>query len=96
MGTNLTQERQQAHALVDLLPVEKLNSVVHLLKLIADPVARAIAHAPVDEKPLSTEGVKALDESSEWLKNNASIPHEQVLAELGITQEDIERYSKAR
>ena len=96
MGTDATQERQQAHVLVDLLPEEKLNAVVHLLEVITDPVARAIAHAPVDEEPLAAEAIKALNESREWLKHNEGIPHDQVLAELGITQEDIDRYNKAR
>ena len=30
MGTDFTQERQQAHALLDMLPQEKLTAVVHL------------------------------------------------------------------
>jgi hypothetical protein len=30
-------------------------------------------------------GHPALDESREWFKHNRGIPHEQVLAELGIT-----------
>ena len=32
----------------------------------------------------------AVEESREWLKHNKGIPHEQVLAELGITPEEIE------
>jgi hypothetical protein len=31
-----------------------------------------------------------------WLKHNESIPHEQVLAELGIAQGEIDRYNKER
>ncbi len=96
MPTDVTQERQQAHALLDLLPGEKVSAVVHLLRLMIDPVARAVARAPVDEEPLTAEAIKALDESREWLKHNQGIPHEQVLAELGITQEEIDRYNKAR
>ena len=33
-----------------------------------------------------------LTEAREWLKRNEPIPHEQVLAELGITLEEIENY----
>jgi hypothetical protein len=40
METDVTQERQQAHALLDMLPVEKFTAVVHLLPAIRDPVAR--------------------------------------------------------
>ena len=57
-----------------------------------DPVSRAIANAPVDDEPLTAPEAHALDEAREWLKHNPPIPHEQVLAELGITQEEIESY----
>ena len=55
-----------------------------------DPVTRAIANAPMDDEPLTAEEIRALDESREWLKQNEGIPHEKVLAEFGITQEEIE------
>ena len=96
MGNETPEERQQAHTLLDLLPVDKLGAVVHLLRVMTDPVERSLANAPVDDEPLTAEEIKALDASREWLKHNAGIPHEEVLAELGITQEEIERYSKAR
>jgi hypothetical protein len=57
-----------------------------------DPVSRAIANAPVDDEPVTEEEEKALNEAREWLKHNKGISHEQVLAELGITQEEIENY----
>jgi len=44
MGTDATQERQQAHALLDKLPQEKLTAVVHLLQAISDPLARQCSH----------------------------------------------------
>jgi hypothetical protein len=96
MGTKIIKERQQAHTLLDLLPLDKLGAVVHLLRVMTDPVERSLANAPVDDEPLTAEEIKALDASREWLKHNPGIPHEEVLAELGITQEEIERYNKAR
>jgi len=66
-----------------------------LLRLILDPVARAIANAPVDEEPLSPDEVKALGEAREWLRHNRPIPHEQVLAELSITKEEIEDFRES-
>ena len=89
-------EKQQAHQLLEQLDAGQLTAVIHLLQVMTDPVTRAIAHAPVDEEPLAAEEIKALDESREWRKRNESIPHEQVLAELGITQEEIDRCIKAR
>jgi hypothetical protein len=43
MDTDVTPERQRAHALLDLLPQEKLTAVVHLLEAISDPPARSLA-----------------------------------------------------
>jgi hypothetical protein len=59
-----------------------------------DPVSRAIANALVEDDPLTAEEVHALNEAREWLKHNEPIPHEQVLAELGITLEEIENYEE--
>jgi hypothetical protein len=86
------QQKQQAHVMLDLLAPEKLSAVVGLLEVMLDPVARAIAHAPIDNEPVTEEEERALDEAREWLKHNKGIPHEQVLAELGITQEEIDNY----
>ena len=89
-------EKQQAHQLLDQLDAGQLAAIVHLLRVMADPVARAIANAPVDDEPLTAEVIKALDESREWMKHNKGIPHDEVLSELGITQEEIDRYNKTR
>jgi len=94
MGTNVTQERQQAHALLDQLPNEKLTAVVHLLQAISDPVARSLANAPIDNEPISDEEMRAVEASREWLKTDAPIPHEEVLAEFGLTVEDFERMGR--
>ncbi len=55
-----------------------------------DPVSRAIANAPVDDEPLTAEEKRALDEAREWVKHNQPVPHEQALAELGLTPEEID------
>ena len=94
MGTNLAQERQQAHALLDLLPEEKLFAVVHLLQAISDPVARSLTIAPIDDEPISEEETRAVEASKEWLKDHTPIPHEEVLAEFGLTLEDFERMGR--
>lgn len=63
-----------------------------LVEAMVDPVAHAVAHAPVDPDPLSEDETEALKEAKEWLSRNPAIPHEQVLAELGITSEEIEAH----
>ncbi len=65
-----------------------------LLAATIDPVVQALANAPVDDEPLTSEEEKALNAAREWMKHNHRIPHEQVLAELGITQADIDSYQE--
>ncbi len=63
MGRDVTQERQQAHDLLDALPAEKLTAVVHLLRAIGDPVAPNLANAPLDDEPISEEETSAAETS---------------------------------
>jgi hypothetical protein len=96
MTHDIGNEKKQAHELIERLPPTQLSAVVGLLEAMLDPVSRAIADAPIDEEPITPEEEKALDQAREWLKHNQGIPHEQVLAELGITQEEIERFKDRR
>ena len=89
-------EKQQAHDLIERLAPGQISAVVHLLEVMADPVARAIAKAPFDDEPVTAEEEKSLAEAREWLKHNKPIPHEQVLAELGVTQEDINNFQEPK
>ena len=94
MGNDLAQQRRQAHAYLDRLPPEQLNAVHSLLEKMLDPVARAIAHAPIDDEPVSDEEQRTAAESREWLKNNEAIPHEELLAEFGLTSDDFQRLGR--
>jgi len=94
MASEVTHEKQQLHELVDRLAPSQVHAVRDLLQGLLDPVSRAIARAPMDDEPLTAEEAQALDEAREWLKHHPPIPHEQVLAELGITQEEIENYKE--
>jgi hypothetical protein len=90
----MADTKEHAYELIDRLPATQLSAVVGLLEAMLDPVSRAIANAPVEEEELTPETAAALDQAREWLKRNPGIPHEQVLAELGITQEEIERFKE--
>lgn len=94
MEPNLEQERQQAHAYLDHLPPEQLSAVRGLLETMLDPVSRAIANAPLEDEEIGVEEQRAVAEAHEWLKHNQPIPHEEVLAELGLTMEDFERMGR--
>jgi len=91
MALDLVQERQQAHAYLDRLPAEQLSAVRGLLETMLDPVSRAIANAPVEDEETSAEEENAVAEAREWLRHNKPIPHEEVLADLGLTLDDFRR-----
>ncbi|MGA3099754.1 MAG: hypothetical protein ABSF25_25135 [Bryobacteraceae bacterium] len=92
MAGEPTHEKEQVHELVERLAPSQVHAVHGLLQVMLDPVSRAIAHAPVDDEPLTADDARALDEAREWLKRSEPIPHEQVLAELGITLEEVANY----
>lgn len=87
--------KQQAHELLDRLAPDQLAAVVNLLQVMTlDPVARAIANAPIDDEPESEQERQAVAEADEWLKQNRPIPFEEVLADFGLTVEDVRNYKE--
>ena len=56
-----THERQQAHALLDMLPAEKLSAVRTLLEVMVEPLSRSLAVAPVEEEEITPETATTLD-----------------------------------
>jgi|SRR5271165_6431848 hypothetical protein len=84
-------EREHAHQLIDRLPETQLTALVGLLETIVDPVAAALRNAPLEDEEISEEEEQAVAEAREWLKHNQPIPHEEVLAEFGLTMADFER-----
>jgi hypothetical protein len=57
MNAELNRERQQAHALLDMLPDEKLNAVRTLREVMVEPLALA----PVEEEEVTPETAAALE-----------------------------------
>jgi hypothetical protein len=96
MATASVNVKQEAHELIDSLAPGQVSAVVGLLKVMLDPVARAIANAPYDDEPVTAEEAQSLADAGEWMKHNTPIPHEQVLAELGITQEEIDNFREPK
>jgi len=87
MNLDLQQERQQAHALLDRLPVAKLGAVRSLLEVMLDEDVE-------DRDTLSPAEAKAIAEADEWSKHNEPIAHEAVLGELGLSMADWEKMSR--
>ena len=84
-------DKQHAHELINRLPESQISTAVRFLEfMLLDPVARSVATAPVDDEPLTAEEEQALARADDWLRERGGrgIPHEEVLAEFGLTMED--------
>jgi hypothetical protein len=84
METDLTQERQQAHALLDMLPDEKVAAVRSLLEVMIEPLAHSLASVPEEQEEIMSETAAAIDRGRASLARGEGIPHEQVLREFGL------------
>jgi hypothetical protein len=76
--------REHAHQLLDRLDAGRLAAVVHLLEVFLDE----------DNDTLSPAEAKAIAEADEWSRHHAPIPHEQVLADFGLTPAEWEKMSR--
>jgi len=81
MEPDLNQERRQAHALLEMLPADKLNVVRSLLEVMVEPLARALALAPWEDEEITPETAAALDRSRASLARGEGIAHEEVRRE---------------
>lgn len=75
-------DKQHAVALLNQLDPGQLAAVVHLLEVMVD-----------DDDTLSPAEAAAIAEADEWSKHHEPIPHEEVLAEFGLTMADWEKMS---
>jgi hypothetical protein len=79
----MAADKQHAHQLLDQLGSGQLAAVVRLLETMVS--------SDEDKDTLSNAERKAVAEADEWLKHNQPIPHEEVLAEFGLTMADWEK-----
>jgi hypothetical protein len=86
MERDLDQKRQQAHALLNMLPAEELNAVGNLLEVIVQPLARSLAMAPVEEEEITLQTAAALDRARASLDRGERISHEEVLREFELSR----------
>jgi hypothetical protein len=91
MAHGSTTEKQHAHELIERLPSTQLGAVVGLLEAMLDPVSRALANAPIDDEPENEDERKAVAKSKAWFnqRGGQGIPHEEVLADFGLTPDDL-------
>jgi hypothetical protein len=88
MAHESSDEKQQAHELIERLGPNQVSAVVGLLEAMLDPVSRAIASAAVDDEPESEQERQAVGESKGWFERQGGqgISNEEVLAEFGFTR----------
>jgi len=84
MGPDFEQERQEAHALLDMLTAEKLNAVRSLLEVMVEPLARSLASAPAEEEDITADTAAAIDRARQSLARGEGISHEDILREFGL------------
>jgi hypothetical protein len=87
------QTKEKTHELIDRMAPSQVSAVVGLLESMLDPVSRAIANAPIDDEPESETERQAVAASKDWMAQHPGegIPHEDILAEFGISGEDLKR-----
>jgi len=91
----MNADREHAQQLLNHLAPDQIAAVVHVMEVMLDPLSRKLANAPLEDEEISEEEERAVAEAREWLKHNKPIPHEEVLAEFGLTMADFERMGQA-
>lgn len=83
---DMTQNREQAHLLIDRLPEMHITALVGLMEAIVDPAAAALRNAPPDDEPETEEEKIEAAEAHAWLQQNGGkgIPHEEAMRRLGL------------
>jgi hypothetical protein len=84
MEINLNQERQEAHALLDMLPSAKLNAVRSLLEVLVEPLVRSLALAQAEDDEITPDTSAALERARASLACGEGVRHEDVLREFGL------------
>ena len=81
--------KEQAHQLIERMAPSQVAAVVGLLESMLDPVSRAIANAPVDDEPESSEERQAVAGSKAWMAQHPGegISHEEIVAEFKSPQD---------
>ena len=80
----MSDTRQHAHELIDRLPEAQLSTVVGLLEAIVEPA--------LEDEEISEEEAQTVARSKEWFKHNPGTPFEEVVAELGLTMDQVRNH----
>lgn len=75
------QERERAHALVDQLAPRQLEAIRNLLE--------AMTPGREEDEEISAAEEAAVARSKEWFRENEGVPFDEVVADLGLSMEQI-------
>lgn len=84
-------QKQQAHALIDRLDPSQTTTALRFLQfMLLDPLSHSIATAPPEDEQLTEEEQESAQRAELWFQERGGkgIPHEEVLAEFGLTPSD--------
>lgn len=77
--------RQRLHGIIDVLPDEELGAAfryLEYLRLMRDPLLRALLEAPQDDEPETPEEADAVREAREDLLHGRVVSHEEARRQL--------------
>lgn len=91
----MSDTREHLHQLIDRLPPAQLDVAAGLLEAMLDP---RCGQRPAEKEAISDEEEHAVAEAKRWLRENGGkgIPHEEILAEFGLTVDDFRRMGEQR
>jgi hypothetical protein len=87
MEANVMEERLQTHALVDMLPAEKLSAVRNLLELMVpeiEPLSASLSRAELEDEEITAETAAAIDRARASFTQGERVSHEEILREFGL------------
>jgi hypothetical protein len=84
-------DKQHAHQLLDQLDPGQLAAIGHLLEVMLDPVARAVAAAPPDDEAVTEDDLRRFREAKAWFaeRGGKGISMDEVMAGSGINPDDL-------
>jgi hypothetical protein len=83
-------DKQEAHDLIDQIPLEQLPAAIKLLKSMVPPA--------IDDEPVTDGDRQAILRSEAWFREHGGrgIPMQDVLADFGLTMDDFPLKDKVR
>ena len=91
MAQAATKER--AHALIERMASVQVPAAVQILEKMLDPVSLALANASVEDEAIGEAEKQAVAVAK--AETGPATPMEDLLAELGLTAEDLHRAEQA-